>query len=475
MLRAPRRLAFLAALAAALGPALPASAGTQMSSANNAIARDVDDGGGTYSASGAGATNNQMTGSAAEEVVVATATSANYRLRAGYSTIASYPGTITALTVRSDIGSSSMTFNWATPGYDGGLGTAPSGSAYLVQIASAAFVGIFNGLTTVSVTISTQGTSIGTVVGSAATALDANTTFFATVELRDNDGDVGGPFTTTFATAPTLALPPSTAGTLEFTSIQGSSVTVAWVAPFETAITSKTNEGYIVQGSSDNFGAIVLPTPAPVFSSSTVNIGASVALSTLTLKAAPAAPGAVLDLGNTYYFQVASLNWAGKPNYTTLNKLNFQIIQSTGLVSFTLNPSVARSTVSTSSMVVTNVGTWPATIQLTASTATAGGSPWGLGTSPGIETAVLMGQWYPGVGGPPSNGPPASSFTTFLDTTSYISQTGAGNYVGYQSLENGVQLPPGSKITLWLYFTLPSSSVSLGPEAIVVGSQPLYP
>ena len=30
---------------------------------------------------------------------------------------------------------------------------------------------------------------------------------------------------------------------------------------------------------------------------------------------------------------------------------------------------------------------------------------------PGVEAAVLMGQWYPGVGGPPASGPPASSFT----------------------------------------------------------------
>jgi hypothetical protein len=335
----------------------------------------------------------------------------------------------------------------------------------LIQIASAPSLGIFANLNTITVSVSTSGQAIGKIVGVGATGLDPNTTYYSQVFLRDSDGDVSPLYTTEFTTFTTLAAAP-TVGALEFLSVQTASVTVAWIAPYQLTVASQTNEGYILQASSDNFGGIAQATPAPIFSSTTFNVQST----TLTVGDV----GAPLDLGNTYYFQVASLNWQGKPNYATFTKLNFQIAQSTGLLHFGgINPDIARSSVSTSSMVVTNVGNWPVTIQLTGSTATVGGSPWSLGTVPGIEQATLMGTWYSGALGPPAVGPPASEFTTFLTTTPFISSNGGGG--NYQGNQDGVQIPPGQSRTLWFYFTMPMSSISLGPESFAVGSQPLFP
>src|ERR1035437_8522761 len=99
LLMPPYRACALVLLASA------AWAGPSMGTANNSISRDVDNGGGTYSSTA----NNQLTGSVAEEVALTTSSTANNRLRSGFSTIAYYPGTLTSLTPRSDVTTSSVT------------------------------------------------------------------------------------------------------------------------------------------------------------------------------------------------------------------------------------------------------------------------------------------------------------------------------------------------------------------------------
>jgi hypothetical protein len=423
-----------------------------MSSATNQISRSSENGGGT---TGTSATN-KITGTIGEEVAITTMTSATNRIRAGWDEIAFYPGALTAVTVRFDNTVSSATLNWNTPGYDGGLGVLPVGSAYLIQFASAGFTGIFGNVNTVTVNVSTSGRPVGEGVGAGITGLDPNTSFYAEIWARDNDGNVSGG-ASPISTVTTLAVPPSTL-VLQFFSIQMASVSVAWAAlpNVPPSVSSKSSEGYILQASSNNFGALA-PAGAPVFSSATLDVR----VSTLAVGVA----GVPLDLSSTYYFQVGSLNWANQPNYTTLTKLNFQISQSATLLHLgTMDPNVARSTVSTSSMVVTNVGNWPVTLELSASTATAGGSPWILGAATGVETAVLKGLFNSG-----AVGPPASSFATLLtgSTVTASAVNYAGNY-------NALEIPVGASRTLWFNFTMPNSSASLGPETILITTQPEY-
>jgi hypothetical protein len=436
-----------------------AMAGPQMGTANNTVTRSVDDAGGAT----ASTANNQITGVIAEEVAVTTAASTNNKLCAGWSTIASYPNALTALTTRSDNTVSSATFQWATPGYDGGLGNIQLGSSYYIQVASYTVPSVFSNVAFTSVKVSTGGNSlaVGAGVGAGVQGLVPNTTYFVQLWTLDNDGDVSLPFMSTFtslANAPVL-------GASEFLSIQTASstvssatVTVAWVAlpASPPDASSKTAEGYVLIASSNNFGA--LGGNAPEYSSTTY----SVLSSTLTLGTT-----VPLDLSNTYYFQVASLNWAGQPNYTTLPRLNFQIAQSTALIHLgAIDPYVARSTVSTSSMVVTNVGNWPVTIGLWASTATLPVAHWTIATSSGVDAVSLLGAWN---SGPP--GPAASAFTTNLTATPTFSQN-AGNYAANQS---GFQVAPGQSVTLWLLFWLPTTSSTVGPETFRVTPQPVYP
>jgi len=281
-----------------------------MASATNAVSRSAENGGGTTAASA----TNKIIGSVGEEVAVTTMTSATNKIRGGWGEIAFYPGTLTALTVQSDVTTSSATLLWTTPGDDGGLGVLPVGSAYRIQVASAGFTGIFANAGAVTVSVSTSGLAVGTTpVGAGAAGLDPNTTFFVQLWTLDSDGNASGG-ASPISTITTLANPPAV-GALEFLSVQASSVVVAWVA-LPTSVSSKSSEGYVLQASSNNFGALA-PAGAPVFSSAT----ADVKVSTLAVGVA----GVPLDLSSTYYFQVGSLNWTGQPNYTTLTKLNFQV------------------------------------------------------------------------------------------------------------------------------------------------------
>jgi hypothetical protein len=302
---------------------------------------------------------------------------------------------------------------------------------------------------------------VGAVTTLAPQGLDPNTTYY----LRAGATYAGGTIFNDLAviSTPTWARP-ITLGTSEFLLVQASSVSVAWVA-LVNGVSSMTCEGYVLQASSDNFGSLALG--APLFSSATLSVLAS----TLTLTFSD--NGVPLNTANTYYFQIASLNWAGAPNYTAVPRLNFQISQSTDSISFgAIDPTVARSTVSTSSMVVVNVGNWPVTLQLAASTATSPSSPWALSTSSGVDTVALKAVWFGG-----GVAPPATTFSTFLTTTTQISQA-AGNYSSSSppvNAQDGFQVPAGSSVTLWFQFYLPTTSSTRGPETIRASAQAVYP
>ena len=206
--------------------------------------------------------------------------------------------------------------------------------------------------------------------------------------------------------------------------------------------------------SSTNFGALA---PGGVINSS---VTASVAASTLTV----AMPDANFT---TNYYRVSSLNWQGRKNTLQIGKMNFQIWQSTYAFNLGGLDGVITSTVSTSSMVIVNVGELPATFVLSAATATVGGSLWSLAVTRDIEVAVLQAVWN---SGPPA--PPATAFTTFLTTRPAASGGPGGDYAGDQ---NGFVVPTGQQRTLWFRFFAPTSTSVRTKETIQVTVQAVKP
>lgn len=289
----------------------------------------------------------------------------------------------------------------------------------------------------------------GASLSASLAGLYPNTTFFLFVAAKNHAGLLTA-YADLSTAAATRALPPVALAFADtFPSIQFTTVSVAWgaLALVPPDASSMTSEGYLLEISSTNFGVLL---PGGVTNSSTTT---SVLASTLTVSYPDVSV-------STNYYRVSSLNWAGLKNTLQLGKMNFQILQSTGLVGLGTLSAIERSTVSVSSMVVTNLGDLPATFILSAATATTPSSPWTLSTSSGIETVTLQGVWN--AGGPPA--PPASLFSTFMTTTPRLSG-GGGNYAGN---ETGVAVPPGSSRTLWFYFWAPTSTVSTSPETIQV-------
>ncbi|MDD5302443.1 MAG: hypothetical protein PHS14_04970 [Elusimicrobia bacterium] len=426
-----------------------------MTSATNDMARSVVGGG--AAGNGSVSSSYRLDSGSGEEVMGSTATaSATNRINPGYVSMFAFPGAVTDLTGLDDVSISSVALQWTTPGVDGSSGTFQTGSSYFLRVASYTVPDTFT-LFSAAVAISTSAKAPGTYVGGGVTGLIPNTTYFVSLWSKSENADLSYPKRSTFTT---LSLPP-VQGALEFLSVQRSSVTVAWAALTAAPpdASSMTSEGYVLQASSNDFGALA-PAGAPVFSSMTYNV----LNSTLSLGVA----GVGLDLGSTYYFRVGSLNHESRINYTYLPRLNFQILQSTGLISLgAIDPSVTRSSVSMSSMVVVNLGNWPVTLELAADMATVPASAWTLGTAPGIETAALMSVIKSGV-----IEPQPSDFSTNL-TPSYRACGVAGNYAG--AVQNCVQIPPGQSRTFWFRFIMPDSSASLGPETIRVATQPVYP
>jgi hypothetical protein len=249
---------------------------------------------------------------------------------------------------------------------------------------------------------------------------------------------------TQLANAPT-ALPQT------FLNVYDSSAVINWAA-MPLSPSSLTAEGYELDASTTNFGALF--PGGQVFSSITYNTSQS----TLTI--------ASLDFSNTYYFRVGSLNYASVPNYTTLSRLNLQITVSTTGVSFGgLDPTVFDSTISISSIVVTNVGNIPVTLSIYGATATVG-SPWTLGVSSDVETPLFQGAWN-------SVQPPSSVFSTPITVSTVASGGVAGNYAGND--QNGAVIPPGATRSLWFQFWRPTSTITNTKQNLQVFVKSYYP
>ncbi|MDX6767892.1 MAG: fibronectin type III domain-containing protein, partial [Elusimicrobiota bacterium] len=337
-----------------------------------------------------------------------------------------------------EVWTDSMTLAWTAFGAGGSQG-------YRVEASSTDF-GVLSPGGLVHSTETTNG--LAAALSVVAPPLSPNTTYFFRIAGLNWAGALG-PYEPMGST-PTLALPITAFADAEtFLSVQDSSVAVAWAARPSAPpdASSMTAQGYVLEASSSNFGA--LGAGAPLFSSVTYSVLAS----TLVVDG--------LDLSNTYYFRVAALNHAGRPNYASLPRLVFSVAQSTdGLELGALDMTVALSTVSQSSMVVVNTGSVPMSFILSADTATVS-TPWTLGDSPGNDRAVLQGVWDAGPGAPPH-----SAFSTVLSSTARLS--GDGGSGAYEGGQTGVAVPPGASRTLWFRFLIPASTTSNTNERLRV-------
>jgi len=136
----------------------------------------------------------------------------------------------------------------------------------------------------------------------AFTDLDAHTTYYFRMRVRDNAGNESA-FSSNLATA-TLALP------VDSTAVQdvySSSITIQW-APRPATPSSATTAGYLVEGSSTNFGG------GTIYSTST----AVVSVGSLTVTG--------LSENTTYFFRVGTLNHQQIATYVTVDSTSTLVL-----------------------------------------------------------------------------------------------------------------------------------------------------
>ncbi|MDE2143812.1 MAG: fibronectin type III domain-containing protein, partial [Elusimicrobia bacterium] len=188
---------------------------------------------------------------------------------------------------------SALSLNWTAPSDPDNI---PLNGTYAIQYAT--WTGVTWATSSAQVLISTLNVTAGAAQGSVAAGLSPNTTYF--FRLWTADGKPNWSSLSNGTTVATLAAPPAGA---QIVTLSTNAATVSWTAlPVSPA--SATAEGYRLEASSTNFGA--LSPGGLVYSSATAGALAS----TLTISG--------LDPNTTYYYRAASLNWAQAPNYATV-------------------------------------------------------------------------------------------------------------------------------------------------------------
>jgi hypothetical protein len=278
--------------------------------------------------------------------------------------------------------------------------------------------------------------------GVVLAGLNANTTYYARVSAQDAAGNVSA-YSAVSSPLATLAIAPAAPG---FSAVTFTTASYSWsrraVLPSSTSA-----EGYELDGST-----------APDFSGTVISsFSTSATVSTLSITG--------LDLTTTEYFRVAALNWAGAANYSATSVLDLALSVSTTALHFgAIDPSVARSSVSVSSIVVTNVGNIPETVTLWGADVTPSG-PWTLSTSSGVEQAVVQGLWN-------SVQPSSTSFSAAITASTTTSGGAGGNYAGDQ---NGMAVPVGATRVMWFQLFIPTSSAGALTQELRVDMRPVYP
>jgi len=413
------------------------------------VARNVVNAGGTEASSG----NGKLVGSVAEDAIEIQGASASAKLKAGWSELHAFPGAVSAFTAADDASASSATVNWTVSGYDGALGAIQSGSAYRVRVASYTSPDSFDYLNA-NFVVST-GTPVSPAVGTGLTALLANTTHFVQIWVLDADGNLSPP-SPDRSTFTTLAHPVSLL-TESFLNVAPTSAAAQWAArpTLLQDVSSMTSQGYLVEASSTNFGALTLG--GVIYSSMTPNV----ALSTLTIGIVPPPEHLCVD----HYFRVASLNWSSRRNYTVLGSTRsteYGVLVSTQdleVGGIDVNTTVVIST----SLLVTN-RECPVTYQIKVEALTPG-TPWVVAASPGADAFTVSARFS-------SDIPTAGDFIAADKLTTTPAASTPTKFAGNQ---NGVAVPVQAERLAWFKLNMPTSTSTEDPQQIRVSVYAVAP
>jgi len=271
----------LALLAAA--PLPSAYAGLPLAGGTLSIRRNLLSGGGAVSTGPALSLNCAL-----GEAAVGTFTGAGFKFSAGYMPLAAQPGTVISITAVTKT-TGTLELAWTAPGLDGFQGGV-AGGIYRIDTSSDA-AHVFD--PSVFVTEFSTSVTPGDPQVYVSTGLQPNTTYYTRIYLGDSRKVLAE--TSAPADESTLTnLPVSPVLSGVFTS----SATFTWTIPAGDA------EGYLLETSSTNFGALF---PGGALVSSMTRQGLSM---TLTVTG--------LADDTTYYFRLGSLNWAGSVNFDTI-------------------------------------------------------------------------------------------------------------------------------------------------------------
>lgn len=406
-----------------------------MTSAGNDVPRSVVGGSGVMT--GSASANNRLD-AASEEIGGSSAASTNNRLAPGFIQIFAFPGTVTQLTSLDDETAATVHLRWTVPGVDGEYGTLPPGSSYYIRVASYTVPDSFSRFSDANVVFSTAGTFPGTEVSSRAAGLIPNTTYSVMLWSKSPAGDLSYPMTF-FATATTLAAP-VTLLSESFLNVISTSGAAQWAArpSLSQDVSSMTAEGYRVEASSTNFGAL---TPGgAVYSSMTANV----LLSTLTISVP--FPG---HLCVDHYFRVASLNWRGFPNYTVLGSTrapdDYGVLVSTQdltIGGIDINTEVVIST----SLLLSSLAC-PVTYRLQVEAITPG-TPWVIAASPGADAVTVKARFN-------TVQPALGDFVAGDTLTTFPVTSTPTKFAGNQT---GVNVPLTEGRLLWFKLSMPTST-----------------
>ena len=425
--------------------AAAASGAARMDSATYTLKPSADqNGGGDGSTS---ASDYNLSGTVGE-IGSAMTSGTNYRHSSGSRRILHYPNAVLDLGAVWGISATSVTLQWSSPGQDGALGDLQPGASYFIVVSSNLapehFVFSLASALDSSIRVSTRGpanagVAPGTVDSTSTKALVANTTWYAHLWTVDTDGNIS--FASPRATFTSLAHFPKLNGRPDLNAyyVGDTSITLQWagLVPTPVQAASATAQGFVLYASSTNYGAL---TPGGVVYSSRTN---DVRVSTLTV-----GDDTALDYCTTYYFRLATLNWADATNYIVLHSSPTYDDDAVTMTVHSIDlgdTNMGTVLVVPTGVDVENTGRCPATYQVKAGTVTAG-SPWVIAPAAGADQYTLSAGFNAAA---PAQG-------AFGGEDLLTDSAAASSATKFAIGQSGYRVPRGEFRKLWLRLETPS-------------------